>query len=58
MKELVFNGSKIIEQVKNFDKNLLKTMKKGYLEMAEINLSLSKLYFEIEREAQSYYDDM
>lgn len=32
------------------------TMKKGYQEMAEINLSISKLYFEVEREAESYYD--
>ncbi len=32
------------------------TMKKGYQEMADINLSLSKLYFEVEREVESYYD--
>ena len=34
----------------------LSTMKKGYQEMAEINLSISKLYFEVESEAESYYD--
>ncbi len=34
----------------------LNTMKKGYQEMAEINLSISKLYFEVESEAESYYD--
>lgn len=37
-------------------KKQLHTMKKGYKEMAEINLSISKLYFEVESEAQSYYD--
>lgn len=31
-------------------------MKKGYKEMAAINLALSNLYFEAEREAQIYYD--
>ena len=31
-------------------------MKKGYKEMAAINLALSNLYFEVESEAQSYYD--
>lgn len=31
-------------------------MKKGYKEMAAINLALSTLYFEVESEAQSYYD--
>lgn len=31
-------------------------MKKGYKEMAAINLALSNLYFEIESEAESYYD--
>lgn len=33
-----------------------KYMKKGYKEMAAINLALSNLYFEVESEAQSYYD--
>lgn len=31
-------------------------MKKGYKEMAAINLALSDLYFQAESEAQSYYD--
>ena len=34
----------------------INTMKKGYKEMAAINLALSNLYFEVESEAQSYYD--
>ncbi len=34
----------------------INTMKKGYQEMADINLSLSRLYFEVEREVESYYD--
>ncbi|WP_069999469.1 hypothetical protein [Cellulosilyticum sp. I15G10I2] len=38
------------------EKKQISTMKKGYQEMAEINLSISKLYFEVEREAESYYD--
>ena len=38
------------------DKKMISTMKKGYQEMAAINLSLSKLYFEVEREVESYYD--
>lgn len=38
------------------EKKQLNTMKKGYQEMAEINLSISKLYFEVESEAESYYD--
>ncbi|MDF2877665.1 MAG: hypothetical protein K0S30_761 [Clostridia bacterium] len=38
------------------DKKQKMTMKKGYQEMAEINLSISKLCFEVEREAESYYD--
>lgn len=33
-----------------------KNMRKGYKEMAAINLALSNLYFEVESEAQSYYD--
>lgn len=31
-------------------------LKKGYQEMADINLSLAKLCFEVEREVESYYD--
>lgn len=38
------------------EKEDLMTMKKGYQEMADINLSLAKLCFEVEREVQSYYD--
>ena len=38
------------------EKKKLNTMKKGYQEMGEINLSISKLYFEAESEAESYYD--
>lgn len=38
------------------ERKQLNTMKKGYQEMAEINLSISKLYFEVESEAESYYD--
>lgn len=34
----------------------LDTMKKGYKEMADINLSISKLCFEVEREVEYYYD--
>jgi hypothetical protein len=34
----------------------LSTMKKGYKEMAEINLSISQMYFEAESEVASYYD--
>ncbi len=37
-------------------KKEINTMKKGYKEMAAINLALSNLYFEIESEAESYYD--
>lgn len=40
----------------NIDKKIISTMKRGYQEMAAINLSLSKLYFEVEREVESYYD--
>lgn len=46
------------KQPKHLDKTILNLMKKGYIEMAEINLALSTLYFEVEREAQSYYDDI
>ncbi len=38
------------------DDSVLNKMKKGYKEMAAINLALSNLYFEVEREAESYYD--
>lgn len=38
------------------EKEDLITMKKGYQEMADINLSLAKLCFEVEREVESYYD--
>ena len=37
-------------------KKEIKTMKKRYKEMAASNLALSNLYFEIESEAESYYD--
>ncbi|MEG0320208.1 MAG: hypothetical protein RR448_02570 [Niameybacter sp.] len=40
----------------NKEKQVLDTMRKGYQEMAALNLSLSKLYFEVEREVESYYD--
>ncbi len=38
------------------DKKVLTTMVKGYQEMADINLSLSKIYFEVESEVDTYYD--
>lgn len=38
------------------DNSTLIKMKNGYKEMAAINLALSNLYFEAEREAESYYD--
>ena len=44
------------EEKEILEKKQLSTMKKGYQEMAEINLSISKLYFEVESEAESYYD--
>ena len=60
------NDSKVENHIVHVDKNkrervpdnehVLDTMKKGYKEMAAINLALSNLYFEIESEAQSYYD--
>lgn len=31
-------------------------MKKGYQEMADINLSISTLCFEVESEVETYYD--
>jgi len=44
-----------IEQIPNVNKDF-ESMRKGYKEMAAINLALSDLYFQIESEAQSYYD--
>lgn len=44
-----------IEQIPNVNKDF-ESMRKGYKEMAAINLALSNLYFQIESEAQSYYD--
>ncbi len=43
---------------KYIDKTILKMMQKGYLEMADINLSISNLYFQAESEVQSYYDSL
>lgn len=59
MLKLVFEKNTTRQkQTKHLDKTILNLMKKGYIEMAEINLALSTLYFEVEREAQSYYDDI
>lgn len=44
-----------IKQIPNVNKDF-ESMRKGYKEMAAINLALSDLYFQIESEAQSYYD--
>ncbi|MBP3886406.1 MAG: hypothetical protein J6F30_01940 [Cellulosilyticum sp.] len=44
-----------IKQIPKVDENF-NNMKKGYKEMAAINLALSNLYFEVESEAQNYYD--
>lgn len=44
-----------IKQIPKVDENFI-IMKKGYKEMAAINLALSNLYFEVESEAQNYYD--
>ena len=44
-----------INQIPTVDENF-NIMKKGYKEMAAINLALSNLYFEVESEAQDYYD--
>ena len=44
-----------IKQIPNVNKDF-ESMRKGYKEMAAINLALSNLYFEVESEAQSYYD--
>lgn len=44
-----------IKQTPTIDENFI-IMKKGYKEMAAINLALSNLYFEVESEAQDYYD--
>ncbi len=46
------------KSTKNIDKAILKMMQRGYLEMADINLSISNLYFQIESEVQSYYDNI
>ncbi|MGL4362740.1 MAG: hypothetical protein ACRCSG_05680 [Cellulosilyticaceae bacterium] len=44
---------------KNYmDKYLTSTMEKGYKEMATINLSLSKLYFGVENEVDTCYEDI
>ncbi|OOB77853.1 MAG: hypothetical protein ATN33_08420 [Epulopiscium sp. Nele67-Bin001] len=43
---------------KAIDRTVLKMMRRGYLEMADINLSISNLYFQVESEVQSYYDDL
>lgn len=43
------------EQIPKVNKDF-ESMKRGYKEMAAINLALSNLYFEAESEAQSYYD--
>ena len=43
-----------IKQTPTIDENFI-IMKKGYKEMAAINLALSNLYFEVESEAQDYY---
>ena len=46
-----------IKQIPNVNDNKdFESMRKGYKEMAAINLALSDLYFQIESEAQSYYD--
>lgn len=44
-----------IKQIPKVDESF-NNMKKGYKEMAAINLALSDLYFEVESEAQCYYD--
>lgn len=44
-----------IEQFPNVNKDF-ESMRRGYKEMAAINLALSNLYFQVESEAQSYYD--
>lgn len=44
-----------IEQIPKVNKEF-ESMRKGYKEMAAINLALSDLYFQAESEAQSYYD--
>ena len=44
-----------IEQIPKVN-NEFESMRKGYKEMAAINLALSDLYFQAESEAQSYYD--
>lgn len=48
-------NTKASRKYKN-DKETLSTMMRGYQEMADINLSLSKIYFEAESEVETYYD--
>lgn len=38
------------------DKNTVRTMERGYQEMADINLSLCNIYFAVESEVDTYYD--
>lgn len=51
----VVKSSEYIERIPK-GKDELSMMKQGYKEMAAINLALSNLYFDVESEAQSYYD--
>lgn len=51
-----FKANDKTSDIRYDDKENLITMKKGYQEMADINLSLAKLCFEVEREVESYYD--
>lgn len=50
----IINTNDVTQTIAN--KVIRNKMKKGYRDMAEINLSLSKLYFEVESEVESYYD--
>lgn len=43
-------------KLKSAKDEALTSMRKGYKEMADINLSISKLCFEVEREVEYYYD--
>ena len=40
------------------EKLLIDKMKKGYAEMADINLALAAQCFEVEREVECYYDQI
>ncbi|OON99282.1 MAG: hypothetical protein ATN35_13505 [Epulopiscium sp. Nele67-Bin004] len=51
-------SSSSVQQKKSMDQAILMKMKRGYLEMADINLSISNLYFQVESEVQSYYDSI